>query len=155
MDLINELSRNLRAGLLLENSILKEIFEREFNEAIVPRMNIKSYNEGIAYDLDRNKRQPALGAMVIIAAVLGDVERSKKLLDYEYRVWIDHYDGQKAAGVSRDDLGPWPSEKKAVEMLYNEAVKYLEDNTTDIEFRSKVESALTHCKNRLFQVAKE
>lgn len=115
-----------------DGASLRAAFEEEYREAIQPRLDIRYFPEGIKYDLDDSTRKPQLGALVVIAAILEDEGLFGRLVAYKSRLDYDHWEGQRDAGVSREDAGQPETDEQCARRLAADGLAFLGQNVAAI-----------------------
>lgn len=124
MNFLQNFPEFIRIALLPGNDVLREAFEKEFAETILPRIKLGT-GDGVKYDLNKNNRKPDLGAMIVLAALLEDQSLCERLLKYRSQVSFDHYSIQRSAGVSREDAGRPDSDNTSLMILCDAGIEYL------------------------------
>ncbi len=117
-------------------------------QATIARREKLSFNNRIKYDRDDNNPKLHLPEMVIISAILDDIELYTKLLDYMYAQDIDHYNNQLNCGISRETVGEITPRSRFNSWLYSSAMRYLTFN--HVHFKLIINSgSIDNIKNTL------
>jgi hypothetical protein len=112
---------------IIDRAALRSAYEEEYADLVEPRIKLRSFVDGIRYDLDRTIQKPLICEMIIISALLEDRPLFERLVAYSFRIEWDHYSAQREDGMSHGDTGGAPTKDNIAKRLCNTGIKYLNE----------------------------